>query len=345
MLPGGLAFCAGSRRARAATAMASQPFPNGVRLLVAGTPGERVDWWADTFTPILGRLLPPGTRVFKENAIGNDGVTGANQFAVRAAPDGATALLVPGAAATAWLVGEPRVHFDTASWVPVMDAVGPAVVVGRMALSTLGPGATPRVAASGPTGPELPVLIALDVLAANAVPVFGLDTAQQALASLAAGGVDLVLLHGEDVPSRMENLASTGVRALFSFGRPDATGHWQRDPLLPGIPTFEEVSLTLLGHQPRGPLADAWRAAAAATLLDFALVLPQLTPTDVVALWREVGEQLAQAATVRGLAAGAGLCPESGPSANASTTAVAADAATLLALRRWLGRRFGWRQT
>lgn len=338
---GALALFAPTSPAPAATAMAAEPFPNGVRLLVAGTPGDGIDRWADTLVPILDRLLPPATRVLKDNAIGNDGVTGANQFAVRATPDGATALLVPGAAATAWLVGDPRVHFDTATWVPVMAGISPAVVVGRVPPPALGPGQIPRVAATSPTGPELPLLIGLDLLGANAQPIFGLDDARKALAALAEGSIDLALLHGEEVPQRVENLAPSGAHALFTFGRLDATGSWRRDPLLPQIPTFEEFAFTLLGHLPSGPLVRAHRAAAAATMLDFALVLPQLTPTDMIALWRKIGEQLASAATVRGLAAGCGLSPEAGPAANACTTAVATNAATLIALRSWLQRRYG----
>ena len=41
-----------------------------------------------------------------------DGVTGANQFEARGAPDGQTVLLVPGQAAVAWMVGDPRAQFD-----------------------------------------------------------------------------------------------------------------------------------------------------------------------------------------------------------------------------------------
>ncbi|MGH7121811.1 MAG: hypothetical protein ACREFP_22935 [Acetobacteraceae bacterium] len=345
VLTGGLALLGGASRAAAATAMAAKPFPNGVRLLVAGTPGQRIDCWADTLAPVLGRLLPPGTRVAKENALGNDGVTGANQFAVRATPDGTTALLAPGAAATAWLVGDPRVHFDTASWVPVLAGVSPAVLAGRVPLSALRSRQTLRIAASSPTGPELPALLGLDLLGAHAAPVFGMATPQQGLAALTGGSVDLMLLHGEEVPERVRNLTAARAHPLFTFGRLDATGHWRRDPLVPRIPTFEEISLSLLGRQPEGLLASAWRAAAAATMLDFALVLPQLTPTDLIALWRNLGQQAADAATVRGLAAGTGLSSEAGPAANASTTAVAADATTLLALRSWLARRFGWHQT
>ncbi|MGH7081231.1 MAG: hypothetical protein ACREFV_02045 [Acetobacteraceae bacterium] len=341
----GLALSVRALPADAATALAAVPFPNGVKLLVAGTPGEPVDDWANALAPVLGHLLPPATRLSRENAIGNDGVTGANEFAVRAPPDGATVLLLPGAAATAWLVGDPRVHFDTASWTPVMAGVSPGVVMGRVPLARLGSQQGPRIAAAGPTGPELPALIALELLGTNATPVFGLGDELAARAALEAGGVDLILLHGGNVPRRMQSLGAAGAHALFALGAPDPAGHWRRDPLLPGVPCFAEVSLDLLGHPPAGPMAGAWRAAAAATMLDFALVLPQLTPSDLVALWRNVGGRLVDAATVRGLCAGEGVRCESGPAAAADTAAVVADVASLLALRVWLDRRFGWRRS
>ncbi|MGH7068060.1 MAG: hypothetical protein ACREEU_09790 [Acetobacteraceae bacterium] len=341
----GLALLARTRPASAAAALAAEPFPNGVKLLVAGTPGEPVDGWANALTPVLRHLLPPETRLSKENAIGNDGVTGANQFAVRAIHDGATVLLVPGAAATAWLVGDPRVHFDAADWTPVIAGVSPGVVIGRVPMAALRQHQGLRIAATAPTGPELPALIAFELLGVKATPVFGLGDQAAAGGALEAGGVDLILLHGENVPRRMESLAAAGARALFSLGAPDAAGHWGRDPLLPGVPSFDEISLVLLGHPPAGPMAGAWRAAAAATMLDFALVLPQLTPADLVALWRNLGGRLTDAATVRGLSAGAGVRSLPGPAAAAAIAAVTADVASLLALRVWLNRRFGWRQT
>ncbi|MDA8048656.1 MAG: hypothetical protein M0002_01365 [Rhodospirillales bacterium] len=325
--------------------MAANPFPNGVRLMVAGTSGGAVNQWAQAFLPVLGRLLPPGTRVAKENAIGNDGVTGANQFAVRAAPDGTTALLVPGSAATAWLVGDPRVHFDTANWMPVMDGISPGVAVGRVPRSALELTHALRIAASGPAGPELPVLIALQLLGTDFIPVFGLGRPENARAALVAGAVDLIFLHGEGVPQQMHALMAAGMHVLFSLGALDATGQWRRDPELPDVPTFAEVSQRLLGRVPVGPMATAWRAASAAAALHFALVLPQLTPPDIVALWRNIAGALVRDPTVRALASATAVSAQAGPAANASTAAVAVDAAALLALRSWLGRRFGWRQS
>jgi hypothetical protein len=330
---------------RTATAMTAEPFPSGVTLLVAGTASGPVDRWAEALVAVLADLLPPGTRVAVETAIGNDGVTGANQFATRAVPDGATALLVPGAAATAWLVGDPRVHFDTATWVPVMDGVTSGVVVGRVPVSGLGPDQSPRIAAAGPAGPELPALLALELLGTNFTPVFGLGEAARAREALVEGTVDVILLHGENVPERMRALTAQGMTPLFSLGSMDASGHRRRDPLLANVPYLDEISLRLLGHPLRGALVPAWSAAAAATTLGFALVLPQLTPPGLVGLWRRLSDQTAKAAAVRALAGAAAVRVETTPAANVSTAAVSADAATLLEVRRWLGSRFGWHPT
>jgi len=337
----GAALLSPQRRAHAATAMAAVPFPNGAEVLVAGTPGGPLDHWAEALMPALAHAFPPGTRLVRQNAIGNDGVTGANQFTALAVPDGATALLVPGAAATAWLVGDPRTHFDLASWVPTLNALTPSVVMGKVPLSALAPDQSPRIAAGMPTGPDLPALLALELLGTNFTAVFGLAEPDQLRTALGEGSVDLVFLHGEDVPERAGALAREGAVPLFSFGMVDAAGRRTRDPLMPDVPTLEEVSLSLLGHPLRGRLLGAWKTATAATTLDYALVLPSLTPPDVVGLWRSMSVTMAAAPTVRALASAASVRIETAPDANAGTVAVATDAATLLALRGWLTRRFG----
>ena len=338
---GGMALGARAR-AMAATAMAAEPFPDGVTLLAASTSGGPMDLWAATLTPILEHFLPPHTRIGTETAIGNDGVTGANQFAARTIPDGATVLLVPGAAALAWLVGDQRVHFDAASWVPVMAGLAPAVLVGRIGLPALRTEQGLRIAAAGPAGPDLPALLALEVLGCGFTPIFGLGEAGRAREALTEGAADLLLLHGESVPERVRALAGAGITPLFSLGALDAAGHRVRDPLLPDVPCLHEASLSLRGHPPLGPLAPACDAAAAAAALNFALVLPALTPPDIVGLWRSMGAHMAEAPTVHALSGAEAVRIQASPAANVATVAVAADAATLLSLRDWLASRFGW---
>ena len=313
-----------------------------ISVLVAGPEGGELDRWSHLIMPALGRSLPPGTTVRMASAGGADGVTAANQFDVRTAPDGNTVLLVPGAAALAWLAGDPRARFDPGRWVPVMAGVTPGIVAGRGGPAMLARGRRPRVAAAGPSGPEMAALLALDLIGSEPAPVFGLMDAGAAREAFERREVDLVFLSGRGVPDRLAALAGVGAQPLFSLGALQADGTSARDPLFPEIPAMTEVYASLRGSRPSGRLYQAWVAAASATRLDFGLVLPQLTPAALVALWRRAGAQAAASPELLSVAAAAAVQPLGGPDATASTAAVAASAGAILELRRWLGTRFNW---
>ena len=116
-----------------------------------------------------------------------------------------------------------------------------------------------------------------------------------------------------------------------------------RDPAFPEVPHFAELFATRTGNAPSGPLFDAWCATAAAVQLAFGLVLPQLTPAAMVALWRRAGIDAAAAPGVRATAATVNVRPLAGPTATANTAVIAAGAPALAELRRWLASRFNWR--
>ncbi|HEX5328095.1 MAG TPA: hypothetical protein VFW75_15620, partial [Acetobacteraceae bacterium] len=129
-LLGGAGPLAGLRLAQADPPPPSPPFPDGAELLIAGPDGGLLDRWCRVLAPALGRSLPAGTAVRLVREGGADGVTGANQFEVRALHDGSCALLTPGEAAIAWLVGDPRAQFDVGGWVPVLAGTAPSLLVG-----------------------------------------------------------------------------------------------------------------------------------------------------------------------------------------------------------------------
>ncbi len=245
-----------------------------------------MDSWAEWLAPGLGRALPPGTPLRKDLVGGVDGVTGANQFEARIVPDGGTALLLPGSAAMAWLVGDPRARFDVGQWVPALAGVTPGLVMSRLPLPAHG-GAPLRVAASGPTGPELPALLALDLLGAAWVPVFGLTDACGDDA-LAAGQVDAVCLHGRRVAELAQTMAAAGAAPAVLLRQRRRGGAAPARPGLPGDAGRQRVAGGAAGD---APLRTAWRATAAASELEVALVLPQLTPAAMVALWRRACAQ------------------------------------------------------
>jgi hypothetical protein len=106
-------------------------------------------------------------------------------------------------------------------------------------------------------------------------------------------------------------------------------------------PCLPELATRLRGHPPEGPLYDAWCAVAAAAQLEFALMLPQLTPADLVALWRSAGGTAAAAVAAQ-FESREGVRLATAPATNTLACSIAAPAGVLLELRRWLASRFNY---
>ncbi len=303
--------------------------PDAATLLIAGPAQGATAVWANLILPALVHALPPGTRLGRESVGGADGVTAANQFEALTASDGEAVLLLPGAAALAWLVGDPRARFNAAQWVTALAGTTPAILASRLPLARIATGQVVRVAGN-PGGPALPALLALELIGAlpQAVP----DRADYANA-------DAVLLHGRDIGRRLDEAVQAGFAPILAFRERNADGQPSRDPDFPELPTSGEKLLT----RTRQPLFAALEAAIAATRLDTALVLPALTSASMVALWRRACAQAVTLPATQAAAARLGIHTEAEAAAVASTAPLAAvAAAVLLDLRQWLAQRFGW---
>ncbi|MDE2516832.1 MAG: hypothetical protein KGL12_12455, partial [Rhodospirillales bacterium] len=323
----------------------------GAHLIVAGPEGGTLVHWAAALVPAMQGALPPGTRLTIETLGAADGVTGANRFGARAAPDGLSLLLAPGEAVIDWLVGESRIQFDAGHWVGVLAGMTPAVVMGRagtdgLALPAMPPGhpAKPgpralRVAAGAPNSPDLALEIALSLLGIAMVPVFGIQGPEAQRAAFAAGQVDVVLLRGHQVPAQVTALRAAGAVPSFSLGAIDAQGRAVPDPDFPSLADFPALYTQRMGHAPVGPLFDAWIAMALAARLEFAMVLPQLTPAALVALWRRAGAQAAGALPVQARAEPLGVRILGEVAGTTAIARLSPDATALLALRGWLARQ------
>jgi hypothetical protein len=322
-------------------AYADIPFPDGATILVAGPQGGAMDRWAGLLQPALAQSLPPGVVMCQTTTSGADGVTGANQFDTRVAPDGRTVLLAPGETALDWLVGDPRAQFDVGQWVAVMACVAPAIVVGRAA--TFAAGGSVRIAAADPAGHDLPAVLGIELLGGRAQLVPGIAETDSLQAAFARNAVDAVLLRGHKVPDQAKALVDAGAEPIFTLGMRDEAGALTRVVEFPSVPTLPELYVHRRGGPPAGPIFDAWCAAAAALQLEFGLVLPQLTPASMVSLWRTAGTSAAGALDVQSPAMALDVHPLGGPAATANTAPVAANEAALLALRKWLANRFNWR--
>ena len=306
-------------------------------LVVGGPGGGSLDAWADWLAPVLGSALFPGVSLHKDVVGGVDGVTAANQFEAWANPDGSTAALLPGAAALAWLAGDPRARFDAARWVPALAATAPCLIVSRLSAAKLLAGAPLRIAAKAPAGKDMPALLGLDLLGAQWQPVWALPDPVQALAQQQ---VDALCLCGQHAADGAAKLASFGATPLFSLGTVDECGAPQRAADFPDVPSLAEA---LADRAVNDHLLAGWRAAAAAAALNMALVLPQLTPAAMVAQWRRACAQASGSSLVQSQVLSAGLRAVPAPSATACVAAVVADTAAVLELRRWLATKLDYR--
>lgn len=324
----------------AASAAGTAPFdfPEQPTILVAGPAGGRLDHWADVIAEPLGRALQQGSALVRQNAGGPDGVTGANQFQARAAPDGGTALLVPGTAALSWLTGDTRVRFEAGRWIPLWGGNTSAALAGRVRLTT---GRPLRMPVHSIVGPELTALLALDLTGCQVTPV-GVDQPDANL--LGRSDLDIMFLRGAALQDEARLLAARGWSLVLSFGTIGPNGEVARDPSYSNLPIPQELIAGSRGVV-KTELALALRAVTAAMKLDLALVLPELSPAAVVAWWRRGCGALAAAAEVQTEALRTQVRPIGSGAAAATVSSITVDAPVLLALRRWLAERHQWRPT
>ena len=292
-------------------------------VVVAGPAGGRTDRWADLLVPAIGRGFASRSLMVRQNLGGIDGVTGANQFEARVEPDGTTGLLVPGVAMLSWLTGEMRARFDPARWVPLWVGLSGVVLFSRTPLVQ---GQPFRMTATSPAGPELPALLALDIL--------GIDV--ELVPPDLPGGAVLVGPFSSMTPALA---TQAGFRPVMTFGILNAQGTIGRDPDYPDVPTAFELTID---RAPKDTLA-ALRSAALATQLDVGLVLPALTPAASVALWRRACAALPADPVILEQASRTGTRQPSADQVAMCTTSITGTSGTLLTLRRWLATRYDWR--
>lgn len=303
---------------------ASTGVPEAATLIAPGPEEGPAAGFAERAARGLARALVQAAALRVSIVGGPDGITAANRFAASTPADGQVLLVLPGLAAQALLVGESRARFEPRHWPVVAASLGSVMVAGRGALAD---GQQIRIALPGPASPEAGALLALDLLGRTATPLF-VASGVAPEAAVAAGAADAVVLTGRTILPRATAL---GLQPWFAFDVVAAS----RDPALPGVPALGEV----LPDPSRPELLAAARAAGAGLRIRGALVLPALTSSDTVALWRgaarrwaEEEQDGAEAETRRivaedAVAALATLCP---------------SAEVALGYRDWLRRRLSF---
>jgi hypothetical protein len=223
-----LLSCPATARRMAATPATS----DSPSIVVAGPAASEAADWTRSLLPALSATMETEAG-FSAMRVrywgGQDGVTGLNQFEARIFPGGQDALVFPGSALMAWLVGDPRVAFDSARLLPLLARVSPGVLMLRGGLHAR---RSPVRLAMAPWSEQaLAGFLGLDLLRVQAEPVAapGVEAAIQ-------HSVDAVFLHGADVPARSRMLSDAGLAPLFAVSALTAQGTHGRDPAFAEVP-------------------------------------------------------------------------------------------------------------
>ncbi len=270
--------------------------------------GGGTDVWARFFAPQLSDHLPGHPTVVVLNVPGGGSITGANQFASRAKPDGLSILATSASTQFPFLLGDPRARYDYADWTPVLASPTGGAVYVQSDLGVSGPGDLAklkeqelRFGSQGPTQLEMVALLAFKQLGLNVKPVFGMKSRGEGRLAFERGEAGIDFQTTSAYLTNVEPLVKSGKAVpLFSLGVIDADGALQRDPAFPDLPHFGEFFEAATGAPPSGEAYEAWRAFMIAGFsLQKMIILPKDTPVEVLDAYRQAVQQIVDAPDFR----------------------------------------------
>lgn len=259
--------------------------------------GGGSDVWARFFAPYLSKHLPGQPNVIVRNVPGGGSITGTNEFAARARPDGLSLLGTSGSTQFPFLLGDSRVRYDYADFEPVIVSPTGGVVYiparfGVSDASELGQLMDTELvyASQGATSLDLVPLLAFEVLGLNVRHVFGMTGRGDGRLAFERGEATIDYQTSSAYLTNVEPLVEAGEAVpLFSWGVLDADGNVQRDPTFPDLPHFLEAYEMVHGE------IDAMGIELQAYMAFFGsgfaaqkpAMLPNGTPPEIVEAYRQ----------------------------------------------------------
>lgn len=265
--------------------------------------GGGSDTWARFNAPYLAKYLPGQPTVVVKNVPGGGSITGANQFASRAKPDGLSLLGTSASTQFPYLLGDPRVRYEYKDWQVVFAAPTGGVAylssnLGVTSLADLGRLTGQRLVygSQGATSLDLVPLLAFRLLGLDVNHVFGMKSRGEGRLAFERGEANIDYQTTSAYLKTSAGLVAEGKAiALFSFGVMDDEGNLVRDPNFPELPHIGEAIEIVTGKKPEG---IEWKAFKSFLFAGFSaqklVVLPKKTPAEIVEAYREAVRQMTQ---------------------------------------------------
>ena len=266
-----------------------------IEMLVPFNPGGGSDVYSRALAPFLEKYLPGKPTIMIRNVPGGGSITGANQFNNRAKPDGLHVLISSSSTVMNYVFRRSKFELELNKMQPIVLSPQGSVVyvapsLGLKSAKDIGKlkGQALTFGGNTPTGAEMRVTTAFDLLGLNVKYVWGIERGPARLAFERGE----FTINYDTTPGYTKN-ASQLVKAgkavpLFSLGVLDEKGELQRDPNFKDMPNFAEVYEMMHGKKPSGPAYEAWKAVLKmGVMANKAILLPADTPAPIAEAWRE----------------------------------------------------------
>jgi tripartite-type tricarboxylate transporter receptor subunit TctC len=257
--------------------------------------GGGSDVWARFNAPFLSKHLPGNPTVVVKNVPGGGSITGTNQFAGSARPDGLTILGTSGSTQLPFLLGDRRVRYDYKDWDVVFAAPTGGVAYisskyGVKSVKDLGKlkGQKLVYGSQGATSLDLVPMLGFSLLGLDVKHVFGMKSRGEGRLAFERGEATIdYQTSSAYIKSSMPLVTEGKAVALFSWGVADEKGNLTRDPAFPDLPHAAEAIQMVLGKAPSGQEWDAFKAFLVAGFhAQKLVVLPKGTPKEIVETYR-----------------------------------------------------------
>ncbi len=287
----------------AAQAQAADFTDKTIEFVIPFGVGGGSDTWARFNAPYLSKYLPGNPIVVVKNVPGGGSITGSNQFASRAKPDGLTVLGTSGSTQFPFLLGDPRVQYDYKDWKVVLAAPtgGVAYVNSSLGVKSLADldklkGQRLVYGSQGATSLDLVPLLGFRLLGLEVHHVFGMKSRGDGRLAFERGEANIdYQTTSAYLKSSVPMVEEGKAVPLFSWGTTDDDGKQVRDPTFPDLPHIGEAIEIVTGKKPEG---IEWEAFKSFLIAGFPaqklLVLPKGTPDEIVEAYRSAVRKMKQ---------------------------------------------------
>ncbi|MGH6814809.1 MAG: Bug family tripartite tricarboxylate transporter substrate binding protein [Hyphomicrobiaceae bacterium] len=266
-----------------------------VEFVIPFSVGGGSDVWARFNAQFLNRYLAGKPVVVVKNIPGGGSITGANQFAASAKPDGLTIFGTSGSTQFPYLLGDKRVRYDYKDWKVVLAAPtgGVAYIGAKFGVKSVADlaklkGQKLAYGSQGATSLDLVPLLGFRALGLDVNHVFGMQGRGDGRLAFERGEATIDYQTTSAYLKNSVPLVKEGKAVpLFSWGSIDGSGTLVRDPNFRDLPHIGEALEIVHGKKPEGIEWDALKAFLFAGFhVQKLLVLPKGTPGDIVEAYR-----------------------------------------------------------